>query len=678
METMFLSFFSLFYYLQFLLEMRVGYALDVIVKWIALNYLMTFKELIFPSRTNGRPFLDLRFLRSGSVNPDEVQKVFPEAAASASKDEQYDDSGLPSDDSEDDDYDPDQPNPTGEVSKDGSSFEECDSSSTSDDSSASIKDELHDRSMLSSDSEDNDYDPNAPDINVNFQKAGSSSDESDFSSDTDDLNAFIGGDNDSPKSDAMTRGPLEDHSDPTSESSKWRSKMNIGKRKLVNSELQSLLEQDSSGEIAAAISGKRQYARMDYKKLHDETYGDISSDSSDDEDWTEMSSPKKEKNDCAVPSGGSHQTMQDRQLVAEAHSLPVVKDALPKPIIDVVGVTDKTPTKKIFLTRDEDDNKRSVANEQEENAKQNRSENKASRSGCRGFGPFRLAESFRENAYPTKVTREHLAKELGITILQVVLFMKTQLAAVNLLSPRAVSTWFANARRNLSHSTKKEMNKAADNIPLGDQINGKVIELGTKTISNPAGNGSEDIVSSGKTEVTQPILMRLGDDIVNHDEKAVEPRAGAVSCCDSEGKLMENKAEVILKPFIMGTVPTPVERRKVAVSRSCWDSAKYESRKRRMEMLNGSPNRASNVGGKLSKAEAAESPQVQRPPKKGKNASRYASSSKIESLPNTTQNDNNPYGELKSGEAAVAGGPIEHAADSKEPAPPPPFSVSDE
>ncbi|XP_038970373.1 homeobox protein HOX1A isoform X2 [Phoenix dactylifera] len=232
---------------------------------------------------------------------DSWEKVFPEAANS---DRLYDLSNLPSDDSEDDNYDPDVPqvdtedhmeeSSSEEVHEEQSSSEESYFTYSSEYSGPSKKNKHNDDIGLSSDdSEDDDYDPEGPDPDKEIQKEGSSSDESDFTSDSDDfcaeLNKIGGTDEVSAYSSPNLR-PL----DPSGE----RECVSDRNKNATNSELPSMLERDVSQKNALPMSGKRQRERLDYKKLYDETYGEASSDSSDDEDWSDESALKKgKKND---------------------------------------------------------------------------------------------------------------------------------------------------------------------------------------------------------------------------------------------------------------------------------------------------------------------------------------------------------------------------------------------
>ncbi|XP_058070077.1 homeobox protein HOX1A-like [Magnolia sinica] len=525
---------------------------------------------------------------------DKWEEVFPEAAASAAGDKQYDDLGLPSDDSEDDDYDPDGPDLSERVPKEGSSSEELDSSSISDDSSTSASEEQHERSGFSSDdSEDKDYDPDVPDVDNKVQKEGSSSDESEFTSDSSGSSASSH-DNASSSSDEVPVGSSRNHSDPVDRLGKGRSKMSPEKRKPLNSELISLLEPDPSGKIAPPISGKRHCVRLDYKKLHDETYGNIPSDLSDDEDWTEMSTPRREKSDNVIPSKRNARTLQNEQFSTKAQSTPAVKDMLPKPIIDQVGVAANIPNRNTCEKLEVESTNHSVAKLQKDNPKSvspNRntceklevegtnhsvakqlkdnpksdtdsSAKKATTSGSRSFSlavSQRLSESLMVNEYPDRVTIENLSKELGITVQQ-------------------VKKWFENARRSLRLKSNREETKAEnrtlDNDTVISKTNGKDTES-RGIIVNSASNGSE-VMRSNKADVVKPTVTQHG--------------------------VGERKW------------------RKQVVSRSYWNSAKHESRKRRMDKLSdGAPDVASRANMKLTKGKERDSAGVQRPQEKRPN-----------------------------------------------------------
>ncbi|CAH9125761.1 unnamed protein product [Cuscuta epithymum] len=126
---------------------------------------------------------------------DSWEKVFPGEAASATTGNKLDDiSGLPSDDSEDDDYNP-ATNP--EVDQNSSQEDKSTSSVESDYFSASddfeappVLNNLEVTGLPSEDSEDEDYDPGAPGHDTDQEMQESSS--SDFSSDCEDVGGSPG------------------------------------------------------------------------------------------------------------------------------------------------------------------------------------------------------------------------------------------------------------------------------------------------------------------------------------------------------------------------------------------------------------------------------------------------------------------------------------------------------
>lgn len=152
-----------------------------------------------------------------------MQKVFPEAAEAVAK--EGDTVDLPSDDSKDQDYDPEDMNFQRNKSN---SSDESDFSSASSDASVDKKQDL---GLPSDDSEDNDYDPDVQIFNDEEAKQESSS--SDFTSDSEDLGAAL---DDARSALGKDEGPLS-----------------------------SPLDEDDF----VPGSSKRNIERLDYKKLYD-------------------------------------------------------------------------------------------------------------------------------------------------------------------------------------------------------------------------------------------------------------------------------------------------------------------------------------------------------------------------------------------------------------------------
>jgi hypothetical protein len=127
-----------------------------------------------------------------------LQKVFPETAAMTNGPKQDDAFDLPSDDLDDNDFDPNMPEEHVASKEEGSSEEEEDDDGGSDSDDSDFltcsndleplidKKKVDDLGLPSEDSEDDDYDPAGPDSDKDVEKK-SNSDESDFTSDSDDF-----------------------------------------------------------------------------------------------------------------------------------------------------------------------------------------------------------------------------------------------------------------------------------------------------------------------------------------------------------------------------------------------------------------------------------------------------------------------------------------------------------
>lgn len=162
-----------------------------------------------------------------------MQKVFPEAAAAGhNQDPNF---GLPSDDSDDTDYDPDDQRTDEKDQGDESSSDESDFTSASDELEPLANNEY--LGLPSDDSEDDDYDPDAPVLDEKITQESSSSD---FTSDSEDLATVIKDNRSSGNDEGAT---------------------SVSPRG------------DSNGQISkcglAPASEKRSIERLDYKKLYD-------------------------------------------------------------------------------------------------------------------------------------------------------------------------------------------------------------------------------------------------------------------------------------------------------------------------------------------------------------------------------------------------------------------------
>lgn len=322
-----------------------------------------------------------------SIN-DSWEKVFPETAASGNN--LNDLSGLPSDDSEDDDYTPDGPGVEDGVDvEDPSSNELSDESSDSDFSSASedlgaVANNINSNNnnndddekylgLPSDDSEDDDFNPDKADSDEDEDNKTKSS-ESDFTSDAEDL----------------------------ADVSKNEVTSVEGKESVMSEkeEEEEILKTDMENDDSTPISARRSVQRLDYKKLHDEAYGNVSSDSSD-EDFSDTEGPKRRKNAKGAKDKDSNQEKKENDATT-----PVIKSGKKAVVEGKNGTVD---------SGDKSGGKSSNRKKLGEAVTQ------------------RLYEIFKESQYPDRKVKESLTKELNLTLNQ-------------------VSKWFENARRSFNHT----------------------------------------------------------------------------------------------------------------------------------------------------------------------------------------------------------------------------------
>ncbi|KAJ4837462.1 hypothetical protein Tsubulata_013172 [Turnera subulata] len=328
---------------------------------------------------------------------DSWEKVFPEAAGGQNGDPNF---GLPSDDSDDNDYDPDGPEIDDRSEGDGSSSDESDFTSASEQLEAPPDDKL---GLPSDDSEDDDFDPDAPDIDEKEKLESSSSD---FTSDSEDLTS------------AICNNELSGVKEGRRGSNKRRS--DLGGMQSLNTQLLSTSDPDLCNDGPAVVSGKRSIERLDYKKLYDETYGNASSDSSDDEEYTVIDGPTKRRKkggDVSVSMNGDA-AKDNNQNPKEAQHTSARKLRQKASI----QVTKKSPIKLHDAISPSNSSAKRVNYAYEEGARQ------------------RLHSVFKENQYPDRPTKESLAKELRLTY-------------------RQVDKWFGNARWSFFHSSSMAASK---------------------------------------------------------------------------------------------------------------------------------------------------------------------------------------------------------------------------
>ncbi|KAF9675838.1 hypothetical protein SADUNF_Sadunf09G0074900 [Salix dunnii] len=271
--------------------------------------------------------------------------------------------------------------------------------------------------LSSDDSEDDEYDPDAPVLEEKLKQESSSSD---FTSDSEDLAAII-------NSDGLS---LEDECRMPTEargvSNGRKSKFNGKKMQSLNSEILSMLEPDPCRDKSATVSGKRNVDRLDYKKLYDETYGNIST-SSDDE-YTDTVAPRKRRKNngdvvTVTANGDSSVTENMNQELKENKHNPergtcqnsILQDTNSSPAKTYVGASLSGSSGKSVRP--------STYKKLGEDVTQ------------------RLYSYFKENQYPDRAAKASLAEELRITSEQ-------------------VNKWFANARWSFNHSSSTGTSKA--------------------------------------------------------------------------------------------------------------------------------------------------------------------------------------------------------------------------
>ncbi|KAF8081223.1 hypothetical protein N665_0899s0012 [Sinapis alba] len=275
---------------------------------------------------------------------------------------------LPSDDSEDDDYDPDAPTRDESENEAGSSDDE----SASDVMIGSFKGAEDIMNLPSDDSEDDDYDPDAPTRDEDKMQESSNSDDSD----SEDVETSSKGDESDQQDEVTARGKLGGKKSKLPDVSISKSDTGIGDDSLVD------------------VPGRRKVERLDYKKLYDEEYENVPTSSSDDEDWDKI--------------GGK----EDSESADEGDTVPLKQPS---------KAEDHTSTQKATQKPKREYKKANLIAPQETPIENGCSGEKRSSASSKqtNLRTQRLFESFHENRYPDITTRENLAKELQMTVKQV-------------------------------------------------------------------------------------------------------------------------------------------------------------------------------------------------------------------------------------------------------------------
>ncbi|XP_073278417.1 pathogenesis-related homeodomain protein [Primulina huaijiensis] len=365
---------------------------------------------------------------------DNWEKIFPEAVVASGK-KLDDNHGSSQDDSQDNDSDPDKPDKLAKVTGDESSSNECPYLPASDYLLAPPDNEKF-LALPSDDSEDDDFDPAAPDKDELVKLDTSSSD---FSSDFEDLVGLI--------DDADVPGVNTGHSlsppgygSPSSGCDRKISKVGGMMRESQKDYLSYLL-----GNSDEPSSSKRHVERLDYKKLHDETYGNYS-DSSDEDFEDTMGSKRRNTN-------------RQKTVVVSPYKTSVAKTQRDM----------KDENQEEIQHRPEITHKRlNETGIQNSSAIVDSAGPKTKRSTYKILGEAqtqRLFESFQENQYPERAVKEKLAKELGLSIQQ-------------------VGKWFDNTRWRFNHRPQT-LSCGVESAPINStSVPGNEPELEKATVTN--------------------------------------------------------------------------------------------------------------------------------------------------------------------------------------------------
>ncbi|VFQ61799.1 unnamed protein product [Cuscuta campestris] len=285
--------------------------------------------------------------------------------------------------------------------------------------------------LPSEDSEDDDYDPDSHEHNEQIMQYSSSSD---FTSDSEDFSVEF--------KNIMSPGQ-EDHYE----------KVEVGGGPhSLKGEVEFLMQ---SYETLA--SGKRHIERLDYKKLHDETFGVASSDSSD-EDYEDNSASKnrKKRSDKAA-----------------------LKSSDQSPVDTTVKNASRTSSKK----------------RKADSLVESESGLSSKRNTRLKYGDDvikRLYESFKENHYPKREVKESLAKELGLAVQQVNKWFNNTRWSFNHLSPQT---------KNVMPAVEEHANVDTKELPLSTLETGEVKHITTPE-SKPSVNA--DHQASQKPKENKP------------------------------------------------------------------------------------------------------------------------------------------------------------------------------
>ncbi|KAI3431067.1 uncharacterized protein J3R85_008137 [Psidium guajava] len=391
---------------------------------------------------------------------DSWEKVYPEVAIAENAEDPN--LGLPSDDSDDADFDPDAPQ-VDEDQGDESGSDESGCNVASDKLGAALKDDC--LGLPSEDSEDDDFDPDA----LDSEKVKEESSSSDFTSDSEDLAATVGG----------VVGEVNYYGG----GGRISSIKSFENKEIMKGELQSLLEGDADKDVPIHTPGKRHVERLDYKKLYVEEFGDKSSVSSDDEDCSDSIAPRKRKRgaDKAVSASNNGDFTSGDNIKHNKNGTEPTSRRRTSNRMDSPGTSSITakPRKSSTTPGSTGGRPRSSTN--------------------RRLGEAitqRLQEAFKENHYPERAASEKLAEELGITTLQ-------------------VRKWFGNARWSFNHPSVRKVSVSAKDMkmenPMPQPSTGPRVSAPEMITDDAPINGIPNAEPSGVASIPECIYKDVKD-----------------------------------------------------------------------------------------------------------------------------------------------------------------------
>ncbi|KAL6614527.1 hypothetical protein ACP70R_036797 [Stipagrostis hirtigluma subsp. patula] len=387
---------------------------------------------------------------------DSWEKVFPEAASLPKGSKQNGASNLLSDNLEDSDC--------------NHALAEGDMLNA--DGSAEDEGKVDDLGLPSEDSEDDDFDPAGPDSSEN-KKMGSNSEESDFTSDSDDFCAEIA------KSRGQDDAWVSSLSDVINNTATMKTSAVDNHFNGENS--YRVLETELEEDMVLPISSRRQVERLDYKKLYDEAYGEESSNSSDDEEW----SGKEKLEDSETDESFRPAKRLSRRASAGSPS------------------NQHTPKSERLCAS---------VNEQQSKVLHSNGSSSTVRKGH--FGPIinqKLKAHFAKEPYPSRATKESLAQELGLTFNQ-------------------VNKWFSSTRHYSRVSASKKGKHAANHTTENNDIS----TVNSEQVRETNDGVMEKLITDRNAMVYKEAVVQI--DLNEANKEDTPPLSGAEIRMEASGK----------------------------------------------------------------------------------------------------------------------------------------------